>query len=290
MSYWVYKCNRRGLNGPAWGDWEDVFRGNGPVQWGQIDIIPALEDLQPGDTLLAYQTDRNELVGTARVEGFKGPQRRRHVMIRAVERLGAKVRPLKKADPKIAQIQALQGGIVATIYTITDEEARRLIDAARRSRPTSRRGRTSTYVNLSDDAVEDALESARLAAQGFTADPERRKVVERFAVDRARSHYEKLGYQVEERGRPFDLECRKQGRVLHVEVKGSQSRGGEVILTRNEVEHAKNNSMELFVVHSIRVTRGPTGYVTSGGMVRVVRPWRPNPQDLVPLVFLYAID
>ena len=41
---------------------------------------------------------------------------------------------------------------------------------------------------------------------------------------------------------PFDLLCREGDRELRVEVKGTTSLGLSVLLTRNEVRHAQENS------------------------------------------------
>lgn len=40
---------------------------------------------------------------------------------------------------------------------------------------------------------------------------------------------------------------------MYVEVKGTQTRGGEVIVTPNEVEFAQRNKINLFVLHSANV-------------------------------------
>jgi hypothetical protein len=80
-----------------------------------------------GDTIIAYQTDRNELVGLARMVKFKGTE----VYLEAVEKIGTRVRPLKKADTRIAVIPALQPGPIQTIYAISDSDGNRLVQAAR---------------------------------------------------------------------------------------------------------------------------------------------------------------
>ena len=53
------------------GDWAEVFESQEPQWWGTTEIVPELSNATRGDTILAYQTDRNELVGVARVVGWK---------------------------------------------------------------------------------------------------------------------------------------------------------------------------------------------------------------------------
>lgn len=88
------------------------------------------------------------------------------------------------------------------------------------------------------------------SGQGFSVDPKIRLALERHAVDTAITHYKASGYDVEERGKPYDLKCTKGAEVLHVEVKGTQTEGEEILLTPNEVNFAANHpdTMELFVV------------------------------------------
>ena len=279
MSYWVYKCNSRGANGPAWGDWLTVFEHSGPVGWGQTAIIPALARLRRGDTLLAYQTNRNELVGTVRVVGFSNAGGTKRVVVQAIEKIGAKVRPLKKADPKIDRIPALQGGIIATLYEISDRDAVHLIQVAKRK---SKRG---SQPSATEESVIDTLEAARLEGQGFQTDPEFRRAVERLAVRRAKRHYEKLGYSVIERGKPFDLECTKSRGHLYVEVKGTQTTGLQLILTPNEVDFALAKPMQLFMVHSVRVSKVKRRVAVSGGIDRIISPWRPRRTSLKILAY-----
>jgi addiction module HigA family antidote len=133
IAWWVYKCSVR--NKPDSyddGDWRDFFdkrsAGGRTARWGLTTVIPALKKLRPGDTALAYQTDRNELVGLVRMVRFDGKK----VMFEAIEKFGVKVRPLKKFDPAIERITAFGRGPKNTLCPISEEEARRVIDIARR--------------------------------------------------------------------------------------------------------------------------------------------------------------
>jgi hypothetical protein len=140
-----------------------------------------------------------------------------------------------------------------------------------------------------EEDVSELIDASRQAAQGFQTNPAMRKAVERYAIERARRHYEKRGFEVDEYGRPFDLQCRKGRSVLYVEVKGTQTTGAEIILTPNEVDFAQKNRMELFVLHSVKVGLRGKGFVATSGVERVVSPWRPQLAELKPLAFSCTI-
>ena len=58
---------------------------------------------------------------------------------------------------------------------------------------------------------------------------------------KASEHYSDLGWSVGDvsLSESYDLRCTRQGEELHVEVKGTTSQGERVLLTRNEVAHAR---------------------------------------------------
>jgi hypothetical protein len=71
----------------------------------------------------------------AEVVGVKPEGKKHRLLLRPLERIGAKISPLKARDPRIAAIPALQGGNIATLYDIDDEDARLLLAAAREAVP-----------------------------------------------------------------------------------------------------------------------------------------------------------
>ena len=139
------------------------------------------------------------------------------------------------------------------------------------------------------DEIADLLESKRLAAQGFKTNAAMRRAIEQYAVNRSRRYYENHGFRVHEHGRPFDLKCQKRGSVLYVEVKGTQTSGGEIIVTRNEVDFAQRNKIDLFLLYSVNVVLRQKRYIASGGEEYVVSPWRPGAKELRPLAFSCSI-
>src|SRR5688572_10947155 len=126
MAYWVYKCDASGRVGRDSGDWDYVF-SRASNTWGSIDRLPELGDLRRKDLVLAYQSDRNELVGLVRITGSVRKGRSIHLGVEPLERIGAKVRPLKKRYRQIASIPALRQGWVRTLYPITPSDAKYLL-------------------------------------------------------------------------------------------------------------------------------------------------------------------
>ncbi len=135
IAYWIYKCNsRNGGHQRHFGDWAEFFRITETTKicrWGTTEIVPELEKLSVGDTIIAYQTDRNELVGVATVAEMRDCDPFVDVMLAPGESIGVKVRPLKKADAIIAKIAALQPGPIRTLYPITAKEAKHFLKVAR---------------------------------------------------------------------------------------------------------------------------------------------------------------
>lgn len=127
--------------------------------------------------------------------------------------------------------------------------------------------------------------------RGLSA-PERR-AVELRAMNVAMDYYGQHWAKVEDVSAKcsYDLECRSGNRFLRVEVKGTTGAGASVIVTINEVEHARENAphVALFVVSGIRLDRGGPEPIASGGTHRVFEPWNINDFDLRPLAFDYIV-
>jgi len=104
-------------------------------------------------------------------------------------------------------------------------------------------------------------------------------------MDLATRHYASLWPEVVDVSatQPFDLLRRDGDRELRVEVKGTTSPGLSVLLTRNEVQHARANNgrAALFVVSNI------VGHATgcSGGTIDIVEPWDIRQDELEPIAF-----
>lgn len=131
MTCWIYKCNSRNRSHQVtYGDWDRFFTDPGNGQWGSTEWVPKLAKAHHGDVILAYQTDRNELVGIAEVIALRRRGSYKDLILRPLEELRVKVRPLKKQSIAIARIPALQPGPIQTLYSISEADFNRLLHAA----------------------------------------------------------------------------------------------------------------------------------------------------------------
>lgn len=168
MPWWVYKCNSdEHEHQRVSGNWLAFFNGGTNGQWGSTQDVPALGQLKRDDMIIAYQTNRNELVGLATVR--QSCDRDTYLYLTPIETIGKKVRPLKKADSSIAAIPALRQGVVKTIYDISEADAQRLLQAA---------GAVYTARNPSNDREltdeKSYIEGERRAATATARNPQLR--------------------------------------------------------------------------------------------------------------------
>ncbi len=159
---------------------------------------------------------------------------------------------------------------------------------------------SSQQPSLTSPEVEDAAEAVaqragrRTAGQGFQMSAAVRREVERHAMMRAIMHYEALGWNVEDvsLSQTFDLRCTHPSRnELRVEVKGTTGDGSNILLTPNEVEHARScfPGVALFVVSGIEVTMGSgENPSATGGTETVHQPWNIDAGVLRPVGYAYV--
>jgi hypothetical protein len=131
---------------------------------------------------------------------------------------------------------------------------------------------------LYEGRVVDALVEARsvIGGQGFQAAVAARRTIEMHAMARAITHYEAMGYVVEDVSATssYDLRCRGNDKEVHVEVKGTTTTGAWVLLTANEVAHARaqHPDCDLFVVSGIQVD-AETLEISGPGTATVWEQW-----------------
>ncbi len=208
--FWIYKCNSlQHRHQIAFGDWNDFFVGARERKWGTTEWVPTLKNAGRGDTVLAYQTNRNELVGLAKVIALRPRGRYLDLILKPVKKIGVKVRPLKESDRKIAAIPALQPGPIGTLYPIAPTDAKRLLRAA------------GVYLRIERTRAKRQLREVSRGA-GF-GESESNRVVERAAMTHVARTFRRSGWTVndvssEKHG--YDLLCKRDRSQLHVEVKG----------------------------------------------------------------------
>jgi hypothetical protein len=147
------------------------------------------------------------------------------------------------------------------------------------------------------DAPAESSTRSRTAragrGQGYLADAEKRKALERHAIHMAIEHYRAVGAtEIEELGKPYDLRVLLGGEERHVEVKGSVGVALQSVqLTQGEVDHAGTyQPTDLFVVDGISAFRDAHGAVlTSGGVARIWSDWTPSDVALRPTHLRYTL-
>jgi uncharacterized protein DUF3883 len=142
------------------------------------------------------------------------------------------------------------------------------------------------------DAEVLADEAAgRVTRRGVIMTAAERTAIETHAVGVVSTYFSGLGYRVDDVGgyESYDLDVRRPGERIYVEVKGTTTEGATVVLTKNEVElhraHYPNNA--LAVVHDILLDRSVNPPAASGGRLELVQPWKIESDTLTPLSYQY---
>jgi Protein NO VEIN, C-terminal len=177
----------------------------------------------------------------------------------------------------------------------------RVIDLIPRLRQavTSAAGRTSpappsSEIDWTVAAVDRAAgrREGRRMGQGFQSEQAVKVAVEAHAMNAATACFGGSWEVIDVHGsESFDLKCIKGGEEKHIEVKGTTTLGQEVILTPNEVEHARSHpDTALFVLTQIDIERTKDGGVrASGGVPIVLDPWIIAQGVLRPVGFRYQL-
>lgn len=136
----------------------------------------------------------------------------------------------------------------------------------------------------------------RRTSQGFQRDQAKKDATELRGMVVAREYYESLGFEVEDksklRGLGFDYLCKKDQQIIEVEVKATTGIFGEVIITKKELDNARdsNNDTALFVVYGIEFEKHDKKLIGVGGEFTILDNWLPKDSELTPLSFRYRIS
>ncbi|MDP9885383.1 hypothetical protein J2W21_002905 [Sinomonas atrocyanea] len=89
----------------------------------------------------------------------------------------------------------------------------------------------------------EALDEPGTRGQGLQMDAAVRREIEDAAQDRLMNYYRDEGWTVTDtrQNRPYDAVAMRGTEKIFLEAKGTQSRGTSVIVTRNEVDHARQH-------------------------------------------------
>jgi hypothetical protein len=144
------------------------------------------------------------------------------------------------------------------------------------------------------DAEVDAEAAAfdvQERAQGFQTDVEVRKVIEEYAMNMAREKLCGMGFRKFANTSAwacYDYTCELDGSLHYVEVKGTQTAGSSVILTKNEVKHAQKhpkNSIAV-IVRDVRLNAEKRPH---GGTTDDILPWSVKDSSLDPIQYMWTV-
>ena len=142
---WVYKCNSKPANNgrAAYGDWEDLFdlpSSQQPVEWGgswatnrEYQKRVFKEEVEIGDLILAYQTDRQAGIGLTKVVNITVDGDENCLWLTAIDRFRkpAKYHQMKRTThPHLKEVAAFKSGPVETIAGTSRQEAYWLLEAS----------------------------------------------------------------------------------------------------------------------------------------------------------------
>lgn len=148
---------------------------------------------------------------------------------------------------------------------------------------------SSREEEIEEDIVTSGYSSGD---QGFQSDVEVRLMVESYAMDLAKNYYSKKGYDVQDvsANRPYDLLIKNNKESRFIEVKGTQTSGEAIILTKNEVNlsRTEGEKMDLFMVHSIELNKKSIKKGT--GTIVVITPWQIKEDNLTPISYTYRLS
>lgn len=163
--------------------------------------------------------------------------------------------------PEGIEMKGLQKFILKKPYlavTKIDERYFRRIESHRKKSQSSivKANSSSKFDEVIDDTVVEALEKSHAKSQGFQLDSKLRKALEDYAMEAAKRHFLSDGYEVEDhsKNRPYDLCCKRKKELLYVEVKGTQTKGEEIILTSGEVDFARRHREQIEVDPGFRTS------------------------------------
>lgn len=146
---------------------------------------------------------------------------------------------------------------------------------------------------VAERSLADAAGKGRMRlGQGRRLDQQVNAAVEALSMNAAIAYYGALGAVEDVHGtESFDLRCSIDGAEWRIEVKGTTTPGDEVLLTPNEVTHARNYPrMSLFVLAAVEICRSANGEVSaSGGRARIYHPWILERGSLVSTGFRYLL-
>lgn len=135
------------------------------------------------------------------------------------------------------------------------------------------------------------LQTGIKSGQRFCESAEARQAIEKHAMNRATEHLEENGWKVRDvsrENRGYDLHCKRRGEALMVEVKGTTGDGTKVLLTPNEVLHARTRRPKVGLIVVFRILLSPQ-LGTRDGEIRELKAWDVDRGILTPVGYEYTL-
>jgi hypothetical protein len=145
--------------------------------------------------------------------------------------------------------------------------------------------------DAADPDLPETWDQPGARGQGLQMDAEVRRAIEDAAQDRLMRYYREGGWTVTDtrHNRPYDAEAVKDDERIYLEAKGTQSRGGSVIVTRNEVDHALRHPGRCWLGVWSGMRFRPDGIVDpEAGTFRILA-FDPDAKDLRPRDFDWTL-
>jgi hypothetical protein len=144
-----------------------------------------------------------------------------------------------------------------------------------------------------DNETDEGTAIAQEQSAGFQSNPAIRRAIESYAMKKAHRMLSEKGYkniQNTAKLKPYDYTCETNGKSFFVEVKGTQTAGKSIILTKGEVNHITKNpeSSMLILVHSVRVS-GTKKVHAQHGTVEIREHWRLRSEELDPIQYVWTM-
>lgn len=141
-----------------------------------------------------------------------------------------------------------------------------------------------------DADLPEAWDLPGAGGQGLQMDAVVRRAIENAAQDRLMGYYRNRGWTVTDsrQNRPYDAVAVRDTERIYLEAKGTQSGGDSVIVTRNEVNHARQHPglCTMGVWSGMRITDGVVD--PDAGTFRIL-PFNPDDGQLLPRDFDWAL-
>lgn len=291
-TYFMYGWDR------GWRDYEAQGMGGEPLRHSASNNFDRLR-AQVGDVVyvVANRDSRMILVGRMTIDhvvdqdeaelrlGMSLIERRAHVLSDAPDTV---VRFDREVPEDVAR--GLRSETGARVKFVNDTEYRLAPQALMpmiRLTPDSARALDELLEAMPGSPTVGGGERKRAATSAAL-----KSAIERRAIDVVVVQLTSEGWLVDDVGllESYDLDCARDQQRMHVEVKGTTGGGEAVVLTANEVEHARANypDVALAIVTRINVSLAGDGSITaSGGELTMWMPWDIDDGDLEASVYRY---